>query len=275
MKNNHFKMIKNIILYSILFFLYSFSFAQSNRIIVNGIIKNSSFKPIANSHIVNLTTKIGTISNKHGKFTIPVKEGDWLQISNIQYLTKKFRLKNGNLKERTLLIYLSEIKNELEEVFIKKKMKGSLALDRINKRKDSLSKIDKDYYNFSKMDLSIKKIKNLQDKSDAQYHTDPTMKNVAVTLISVSIPNNSAKKKQQLRNQLNEKINFPKKILKKYGNTFFSETLKIPKDKYYHFLSYCDAFDIEKLFKEGKHLELLKILLKESKSYRLILEKNK
>lgn len=268
-------MKKKLSSFLLLLLMNGISIAQSNRVLINGTIKNASLKPIINSHILNLTTGVGTISNKDGEFHIPVKEGDWLQVSNIQFITKKIKIKRGNLKERRLSIYLLPIKNELEEAVIKKKMKGILSLDRINKEKDTIPKIDKEYYNFSKMDLSIKKIKNLQDKRDAQYHTDPTMKNVATTIVSVGIPDNSTKKKQARRKFINFKNKFPTLLINKYGHALFLETLKIPKDQIYHFLEYCNQFKIEQLFKDQKHLEVLKILLKQSKSYLLLIENNK
>ncbi len=222
---------------------------------------------------MNLTTNQGTISNKKGAFTLFVKDGDWIQFSNIQFRTKKIKLKKGAIKEGALTVYLIRLNNILEEAIILKKLKGVLALDR--KDINTVPKIDKDYYNFSKMDLSIKKIKNLQDISNAQYHTDPTMKNVAVTIVSVGIPDNSSKKKQARRKELNFKEDFPNKLKKLYGTRFFFIKLEIPKERYYHFLDYCSQFRIAQLFKDQKHLEILKILLKESKSYLLLLENNK
>jgi hypothetical protein len=268
-------MLKKI---SVLLFLYLISQssdAQTARIVINGKIKNSVAKPISNTHIINLTTKVGTVSNEDGAFQIPVKEGDWLQISNIQFITKKVKIKKGNLKEQSLLIHLIPVENKLEEVVIKKKLKGFLSLDRIDKKKDTIPKVNKEYYNFSTMDLSFKGIKNLQDKSNAQYQTDPTMKNVATTIASVGISDNSSKKKRARRNLLNFKKNLPSLIIKEYGNKFFIETLKIPKNHLFLFLEYCNQFNIDQLFKERKHLKLLKILLKESKSYLLLLENNK
>ena len=267
-------MIKKLPTFLFLFFIYSISFAQSSRVLINGVIKNPSLQPIINTHIVNLTTKVGTVSNKNGAFNIPVKEGDWLQISNIQFITKKIKIKKGNLKERVLLIYLIPLKNELEEVTIKKKMKGSLDLDRKEKEKDTLPKIDKDYYNFSKMDFSKVKVDENKAKS-AQYLTDPVSKVAGLPPATIGIPDGSLEAKRALRRKISYKEKFPNMLMQMFGEQFFFVKLKIPKDNYYHFLQYCEPFGIEKLFKERKQIEVLKILLKESKSYLLLLEKNK
>ena len=78
-----------------------------------------------------------------------------------------------------------------------------------------------------------------------------------------------------MRKELNFKESFPEKLKKLFGDHFFFVRLKIPKDKYYHFLAYCNSLGIEELYKNNKHLDILKILLKESKSYILLLENNK
>ncbi len=269
-------MIKKILICLLLFSFFSKVTAQEKRKIIKGVIKNSKSNPIANAHIVNLTTNIGTVSNDLGQFRIPLKKGDWLQISNIQYQTKKMRLKKGLLAENNLLIYLLDVKNELEEVVIKKKMKKYLELDRTGIDKDTTPKLDTDYFDFSKIIEQFRKIKKKPvDKSEAQYHTDPTMKNVSTTIARYSIPDNRIKKKKAIRKKLQARHDFPSLLLKEFGEEFFFKELKIPKDKYYHFLEYCIPLGVEQLFTEKKQIEVLKILLKESKSYKLLLEKNK
>jgi hypothetical protein len=153
-------------------------------------------------------------------------------------------------------------------------MTGFLRFDRINKSKNTTSKIDKNFYAFSKMGFPNKEFKNLQNESNAQYHTNPTMKNVATTIVSIGIPDNSLKKKRANRKKIKFKEQFPEKLKKLFGEHFFFVQLKIPKENYYHFLAYCNPLGIEELYKNKKQLEILKILLKESKSFLLLLEKS-
>jgi hypothetical protein len=65
---------------------------------------------------------------------------------------------------------------------------------------------------------------------------------------------------------------FPFKILSELGEKFFFDDLKIPIEKYFHFLEYCNPLGIEKLHKEGELLEIIKILRTESVSYLIIIE---
>lgn len=254
--------------------------AQNTRVLIEGTIKNPDSRTIKNAHIVNLTTKVGTISNTNGTFSISVKIGDWIQVSNIQFQTKKIKIKAGNFKERNLIIYLIPVTNLLEEAELKKKMKGSLSLDLLKNKKDTLPKIDEDYYNFSKMDFttidkSIKQVNKMKELGSSIQKTDPTRKFAPITLVSASMPDKSLIKKRAQRKRLNFKESFPYLLKKLFGEEFFFVKLKIPKEKYFHFLSYCNPLGIEQLYKEGRRLELLKVLLKESKSYLLLLEKSK
>ncbi|MFT4576859.1 MAG: hypothetical protein ACI9SI_001795 [Polaribacter sp.] len=267
-------MIQKLPTFLLLFFAYHITTAQSNRVLIFGEIKNASLNPIANTHIVNLTTKVGAVSNKNGAFNIPVKEGDWLQISNIQFITKKVKIKKGNLNERVLLIYLMPVKNVLDEAIIKKKMKGVLSLDRKDKAKDSLPRIDQEYYNFSTMNFSNVKVDKNKPKS-AQYLTDPVAKFAGLPPVSIGLRDRALEAKRAVKRDINFKESFPNKLKQLFGAQFFFDNLKIPKDNYYHFLQYCNPLGIERLFKDEKHLEILKILLKESKSYLLLLENNK
>ncbi|WKD86394.1 hypothetical protein KCTC32516_01769 [Polaribacter huanghezhanensis] len=157
-------------------------------------------------------------------------------------------------------------------------MTGFLRFDRIDKPKDTIPKIDKAFYDFSKMDFTaydnaIKQAKKIKEKGDATYLTDPTMKNVATTILSVAIPDKSSIKKRANRKKINFKEQFPEKLKNLFDEHFFFVQLKIPKQNYYHFIAYCNPLGIEELYKNKKQLEILKILLKESKSYLLLLEK--
>ena len=276
-------MIQKLPTFLLLFFLYQIAIAQSNRVLINGSIKNVALKPIENTHVVNLTTGVGTVTNKNGAFNIPVKEGDWLQISNIQFRTKKIKVKKGNLKERVLLIYLIAIENKIEEVVIKKKLKGHLALDKLKTKKDTIGDQMKSMMEMIK-DMGHEAIMNMKVGSDelhlkksrnAQLITDPVAKFAGLPPKTIGIKDGALEAKRARRRSINFKESFPNKLIQLFGERFFLINLKIPEDKFYHFLQFCDTFGIEKLFKDGKHIELLKILMRESKTYLIQIENNK
>ena len=254
-------------------------YSQEKRVEINGMVINQSSKALQNSHILNLSTKQGTVSDEQGKFTITAKKGDWIQISNIQFHGKKMRITQSHSNERFIRIFLLPILNQLEEVEIKKKMKGHLLFDRISTRKDTIGDLMKNLVNgimsipFNKiMEMSIGKNERHLQKPTVTPGLLPGFKGVGG---SATIPYADLKKKRADRKFINFKERFPENLKKLFGEHFFFEGLKISKENYHHFLEYCNPLGIEELYKSEKHLDILKILLKESKSYLLLLENGK
>ncbi len=60
---------------------------------------------------------------------------------------------------------------------------------------------------------------------------------------------------------------FADNLLKKFGNHFFFQELNIPKDKYYHFITFCSHSNVAELYDADRVLELLELLKKESELY--------
>ncbi|MFT5762143.1 MAG: hypothetical protein ACI8WA_001269 [Polaribacter sp.] len=268
-------MVKKILSLFLFYLLFQNSFSQENRVEINGVVLNPSSKALKNSHILNLTTNSGTISNKDGSFTISAKKGDWLQITNIQFHSKKIKIAQNIRKEQFLRVYLLPILNQLDEVEIKKKMKGFLSLDRINTPKDTIGDLVKGI-----MSIPYKEIMGMGVGNDERHLQKPTVKpgilpGLKGVGVSATIPYADLKKKRANRKKINFKEQLPESLKKIFGEHFFLVRLKIPKEKYHHFLEYCNPLGIEELYKSRKHLDILKILLKESKSYLLLLENNK
>lgn len=76
-----------------------------------------------------------------------------------------------------------------------------------------------------------------------------------------------------MRGNLTQKKVFPYKILCELGEKFFFDELKIPIDIYFRFLEYCNPIGIEHLHKNGKLLDVIRILRSESVSYHKIIKK--
>ena len=59
--------------------------APDSAIILTGVIYNESFKPVAATHVIDLNTFAGTVTDSLGIFMMPVFPGDTLLIRNIVY----------------------------------------------------------------------------------------------------------------------------------------------------------------------------------------------
>ncbi len=272
-------MVKKILSLFLFYLIFQNSFSQENRVEINGIVINPSSKGIQNSHVLNLSTRKGTISNKDGSFTIKAKKGDWIQITNIQFKAKKIRITAGVSKERFLRIFLLPAINLLDEVEVKKKMKGHLTLDRIGKERDSIKEKMKSLIDII-MAMGYANIMNMGIGNDERHLQKPSVTPGILPGLkgvggSATIPYADLKKKRANRKKINFKEQFPENLKNLFGEHFFFVRLKIPKEKYYHFLAYCNPLGIEELYKNKKHLDILKILLKESKSYLQLIENSK
>lgn len=269
-------------LLSLIFILTTipFSFSQEKRVPLTGVIYNTVTQPIENTHILNLTTKTGTISDKNGVFNIHVKSGDWIQISNIQFRTKKIKLKKGNIKEGILNVYLIPVTNVLEEAVIQKKLKGDLTADMLRNKKDTIrekmASILEYIKNIPHEDIMNMKIgadeRHMKKPRNAQLSTDPVAKFAGLPPETIGIPDYALIAKRALKKKLNFKESFPNKLKQLLGERFFFVKLKIPKEKYYQFLQYCTPLGIERLFKEQKYMELIKLFLLESVAYKKMIE---
>jgi len=237
--------------------------AQEKSTTITGVIV-SSHKPISDVHIINLSNKYGAVSDLNGSFKIKVTVGNILLISSIQYETVKIKITKKHIALNFLKIELKPIVNILDEVFLHG-LSGNLEVDIKNTPKDTIPK-----HNFIFNKSDIFKIKedysiNFSKPPNAEAFTNPLY--LGGVGASASIPNFQYIAEQKLKKSLARKKSFPDKIIKEFGIDFFTNDLQIPKDKIYHFISYCESRDIIKKYYDKKIMEVIKILTDESKTY--------
>ncbi|SNR14470.1 hypothetical protein [Tenacibaculum jejuense] len=264
-----------IFLFSIFLLIAQFSFSQEKNI--RGVILNSSYQGIQNSHILNLKTQKGSVSNSRGEFTILAKIGDSIKISNIQFKTKLIFVDKEIYDNTLFKVFLDSEFIELDEVKIQKKMSGFLELDVRKTPEDSIGKIVKnlvdDIRNIPAYEIMSMKLGKDEIHLRKPIITSSPLNSFGVGA-SVALPNLAWKKEKELMKKLNFKENFPRKLKDEFGEVFFYKTLKIPKTRFYHFIDYCSNFGIEDLYKKDKKLEIIKILLSESKHYLNLINTN-
>jgi hypothetical protein len=76
------------------------------------------------------------------------------------------------------------------------------------------------------------------------------------------------KRKNEERLHQKKIINTPEKIITELGETFFTETLKIPKEEITSFINYCKSKGVIDLYIKNRKMEVIDILIKESITYR-------
>ena len=266
-------MIKKLLFITFFFISFINSYSQEKNKIISGRVTDS-LGIVKNANIINLKTKQGTFSNDDGLFRIFVSEGDSLKISSIQHIPLKIFITKKIILQKNINVLLKSNIYTLNEFDLKRHdLKGRLDIDTksvpIDKR-DSILSIVMDFSNvdFSKVDPTIDA--NMRAKPPTN-NVDPTSR-FAGAGASAVIPFKDSERLWALRRELALKKAFPYKILSELGEKFFFDDLKIPVERYFHFLEYCNPLGIEKLHKDGNLLELIKILRTESISYHDIIK---
>ena len=248
--------------------------AQKDKFWLYGKLKDSS-SVVKNANIVNLKTNIGTFSNDFGDYKIIVSVGDTLQFSSVQHKTIYRVINNFVYRSEVLDVFMISSTYELDEVVLKRNdLDGFLSLDLKKTPEDRRAGALKKTMNFSGVNMNI-----IYNGDYIDQRVRPPMNNVDPIAMfagaggGVSIPFKYSEKLWALRRDINFRQKFPKMLLSEFGETFFENDLKIPTEKYYSFLEYCNPLGIENLFKENRKIELINVLKKESITYLLLINK--
>ncbi|TVZ57383.1 hypothetical protein OD91_2704 [Lutibacter sp. Hel_I_33_5] len=275
-------MIKKLLIIFTSLLIFNNIYSQERKPLY-GIISDS-LDVINNVHIINIQSNIATATIIDGTFKTFAKVGDTLKITSIQHQTKKYIVKKTSFGFNQLKIYLQPKIYELDEFEIKKHNLNSVLTSDVDK-----TPINKNHERVKNMVNEIKRMdfsRPIIEKLDfiesnvkpTKVTVDPIQKVLENGLFfgtkqSLSNGKNS-KEYWDLRKELKFKKNFPKKLLTELGNSFFYKDLKIPKEKYYHFIEYCNLKEIEELYKKNELLKVIKILQEESISYLKIIKKD-
>ena len=258
----------------ILFFLISLFKVQSQeqRKFLYANVKDK-IGNVYNAHIINKNTNQGTYTNENGDFRILAKQNDSLQISFVGYKTKILIVNLSHFGLQHNYISLEKEIYELDEIILNEhNLFGTLIRDMKQTPEDIAVVKSKGAFDFSMINFDQTVINTIDEidnskAPDMQKETDPVAKFAGVGGgFSLGVDGYAAEKRR-IRKEIKFKENFPKMLISEFGEKFFFKDLRIPKEKYYHFLEYCNPLNIEGLYNDGKTLEMLKILQQESKSY--------
>lgn len=237
-------------LYPVLFFIFSVHlFSQEARISLDGVVRNDSI-PIENVHIINGSSRKGSISNYNGEFQISVKSGDTLILSDIQYTRKIIVINNNDIDSKYLKVSMTQRTNKLQEVVIKESKNMAKALNLPNADKTPLKPIERkiNFYNkggalnqiYGLVSGNTKKLKKLRELENADEIDFINKKNI-----------------QTIRTH--------------FTDGFFLNTLKIPKEKIDLIIEYCLPKGIVFLYQRERFIEIVDIFIKNKEAV-LILE---
>ena len=91
--------------------------ASSQSFLLEGEVTHPFEKELDNIHIFNTNTFKGTVTDINGRYTISVSIGDTLSISALQYEKVSIAISLEHYVTKKLSIELTDITNELDEIF--------------------------------------------------------------------------------------------------------------------------------------------------------------
>ena len=234
-------------IFNIILFLLPLALMGQDRKPIKGKLIYRNVDVVA-ANVVNNTAQLNTITDGEGSFEIPVKLGDEVIFSSVQYLIRTVTISPEILKKNRLIVTVNEKINALEEIVITP-------------------------YNTEKfLDLKEEEFKGYdyeRDKSTAlenitmtqgQLRNGLNLINIA-KLVANAIQNKTEEEKQKIK---------PSEILTYvFNDEFFNDDLGLKNDEVTGFLEHIDKnLPSQQLLKTGKQFQLIDFLIAESKTYR-------
>ena len=232
---------------------------------ISGKIISTSEKEFI--HVLNKTNNKYTVTNINGEFTIDVRYKDTLVFSGLQYKLKEVVISKKELNSMIVTVFLEERVNELEAVYIKPNLSGSLLLDSRNiKTKNNVNAMRLGLPNAGKPKLTSSERKLKTAGEFKPIHLLGILGgSIALDPIINAISGRTKRLKRNIgfeRKEKNEEI-----VFRKFKDVFLSD-FNIPEDELFRFLFYAsDDRNFNKIVALKKDLILYEFLNKKSKEY--------
>ena len=220
------------LLFIILLLTTSVGISQERKALF-GIVRDS-IGIIADVHLVNGTSKQGTISSEMGAFKIFAKIGDTITFSSVQHIEKKYLVNAHSFNFEGLTIYLLKKVYELDEINLEKKIVfGRLEIDL-----NSVPKSNRPIINATTLGLPNAGLP-LMKKVDREIYTATTSASgVSVDLI-LNVLSGRLKKLKKKKKIVEE----DEDVARMYGKFkhLLYQNFNIKEENTYVFLYFCSA----------------------------------
>lgn len=234
------------------------SFSQSARRVMHGKILNDSLS-IERVHVINKTTQKGTLTNKMGDFSIPVKVNDTLIFSAVQFENYRRIVSEADLRLMQVLIPLKPRVNLLDEVVIEPvSVAQQLNLPNADKKPKSILDARLDGHSKASVPVVLLTtliggaggIDNLYYILSGQRKRDRKLKSLI---------------QEDRLASINQKV--ARNIRLYFEDDFFINRLNIPASQIDDFIDYCLKDDVVYLYQEKRYLELIEIFFEAKDPY--------
>lgn len=200
------------------------------------------------ANVVNVTAQINTITDGEGAFEIPIKIGDEVVFSSVQYMIRTVEITPEIIKKNRLIITVNEKINALEEVVITPD--------------DTEKFLDLKEEEFKGYDYERDKSTRLENTivRQGQLKNGLNLINIA-KLIVKAVNDKTEEEKRNLK---------PSEVLSYvFDISFFKSDLELRDDQIVGFLEHIDDnLPSQKLLNQSQQFQLIDYLIMQSKKYR-------
>jgi hypothetical protein len=221
---------------------------EDGRVLLRGTVLYRSSN-VPNENVVNITTEKATVTNENGEFEIFVKEGDELVFSAVNYRIEAVIIDKEILKNRRLVVEVTEKVTELAEVVVSPE------------NEEAFLKLKEEEF---------KEVNYEQDAStevtNAALPQSVTGMQYGLNFVNIFKAIFKSNKEKDIPSERQIKVS---EVLRQvYEDDFFVKDLKVPSDRIEAFLSYLDTqMPASSLLKKDNEFELIEFLVNQSKEF--------
>ncbi len=243
--------MRNFYLLIFVLFISISSLAQEKRKRISGTLLYRNTAVIA-ANVVNNTAQQNTITDSDGNFELPMRVGDEIIFSSVQYKITTVKVTPEILQKSRMVIALNERVNELDEIVVTPENTEKF----LDLKKEEFKKVD--YV----QDKSTKVENRLTD--DRQFEYGLNFINIAKLLVK-ALKDKSPQERLTLT---------PSKILPYVlEDSFFTQDLELPQDQVVGFLEHLDkTMPSDRLLKKDMEFQLIEYLYQASEKYKVLYE---
>ncbi len=234
--------------YFLLFLVSSTIFSQEK--LISGYVFFKDYHEVEGIYITNKSNKISVLTNKVGTFNLKISIGDTISVEHSTIFNKNFVVDASVWKDEKLRIYLEPYYVKLEEVVIKPKLTGIIAIDVANRKETPQEILEKS--------IGLPNYKGKQRK----ISYDP----IQIGGLMLPVPNIDAiydilsgeREKREALYRYEDKQEIIKEIRAYYGDKFFINDLKIPEEEINFYIEYVyEISPIQHLFRKRDYFKII------------------
>ncbi len=237
------------------FFLFFVSVISAQRYTIKGKITNTN--DVEGIHVLNITSRINTVTNTTGAFEIEAAINDTLMFSSIKFRIEELIVTKKIVAEEYFEITLVEMINQLDEVFIGNSLTGNITNDLKN--------------------IKVEETFNFDDVGIPGFKGVPKEKIIPLAAAAIPISVNIEAlykhisgyyKKLKMKRKWTSENHTIARIINFYGFDFFKDAYQIPNNKLYDFLLFCmETTELQQDFNNDNLFGVLEIFNTNSKVY--------